>query len=794
MKRTILLLFAIVLMTVDTQAQRFFQQKKIYFPPTNNIVEGRYANNLALKNNVLTVGSNGELSRPWEAGDPISTPSRIYNANTQSYYIAQRLTDVSFDDPYTYNTRFGTASATNGTVSVFGEPRYYEGGNSADATGSATVFELVAGAWQPKQRLLASDKSPSSSFGTSVAVNDDYIFVGTKVFSQYNTRAGAVYIYKKDGNNDWVEVQILSPEAGFDYYSKPRFGNEVVVSGDFLFVTSNKNASVIAGGAFAHVYKKDGSGVWQFHQYLNVPAGYNFAGDASTVDGNYFAISGTPSGVSHGSVLIFEKDAGDIWTFKQRLDDPSLQFVASFGRSISLSGGLLAVGSNTESKDENGQNNLTGAGAVFIFKRDAQALWVQNQKVTPYDRFQSGFGSVVALEGNTLVVSSNIYFKSQFGEYQASTYYEGEIYIFKTNSSTGLPNEASDTFTPRNVGSMLFKTADLQPILTIGMTGAQSLKNNLTTVKVWKDVSLPLDGANKLYLARHYQITPTSNVGTSTGTITLYFNQQEFLDFNANPAKTADFPINASDTQGIANLRILKISGSSNDGTGAINTYVGTQLIINPDDDKIIWNAADARWEVTFSVTGFSGFFATTTPTVLPVKLIDYTAENIDKGVNLKWTTATESNNKKFEIYRSGDDKQFVKLGEVAGFGTRLVIGNYSFLDKSPLLGNNYYKLVQVDLDGAVADLGIKSLNYNLQSTTFNLFPNPTKDKVSMQFEAGKYQTLTIRNTEGKLIRTVVLTSNDQEMMVDLVKFPKGIYFITLAGDHGNSTKKVIKN
>ncbi len=417
MKKKILLLLALLLMMNSSQAQRFIQQTKIYFPPTNNIVEGRYATNLALKNNVLTVGSRGEMSRPWNDGDPIYTPSRIFNTNTLGYYTAQRLTDVSFNDPYQHNTGFGTSSATNGTVSVFGEPKYHEVSNAAYNVGSATVFELVAGAWQPKQRLLASDKSASSSFGSSVAINSDYIFVGTKVYSQYNTRAGAVYIYKKDGSNQWVEVQKLSPEAVFSSYAKPTFGNEVVVSGDFLFVSSGGNSQFLSGTAFSHVYKKDNVGVWQFHQYLNVPAGYSFTGQVSTVAGNYIAVSGNTGGVNYASVLIFEKEAGDVWTFKQKIDDPSQLFVVSFGRSISLSGELLAVGSNQESKDENGQNTLSGAGAVFIYKRDAQGVWLQHQKVTPYDRFQSGFGSVVALEGNTLVASSNIYFKSQLGEY-----------------------------------------------------------------------------------------------------------------------------------------------------------------------------------------------------------------------------------------------------------------------------------------------------------------------------------------------------------------------------------------
>jgi hypothetical protein len=66
-------------------------------------------------------------------------------------------------------------------------------------------------------------------------------------------------------------------------------------------------------------------------------------------------------------------------------------------------------------------------------------------------------------------------------------------------------------------------------------------------------------------------------------------------------------PTGTADATGKANLRIEKRTGTSSDGTGNINTY-GTASTIDPADADIIWNATTTRWEVSFDVTGFSGF------------------------------------------------------------------------------------------------------------------------------------------------------------------------------------------
>ena len=112
------------------------------------------------------------------------------------------------------------------------------------------------------------------------------------------------------------------------------------------------------------------------------------------------------------------------------------------------------------------------------------------------------------------------------------------------------------------------------------------------------------------YVQRHYDIMPENNAATATATVTLYFTQQEFDNFNAYAGHGADLPKNANDATGKANIRIYQYHGFST--TSLPGTYTGPGKEIDPDDASIVWNATRQWWEITFTVQGFSGFFLST--------------------------------------------------------------------------------------------------------------------------------------------------------------------------------------
>lgn len=91
---------------------------------------------------------------------------------------------------------------------------------------------------------------------------------------------------------------------------------------------------------------------------------------------------------------------------------------------------------------------------------------------------------------------------------------------------------------------------------------------------------------------------------------------------------------------------------------------------------------------------------------ILPVELIDFYSESSNDGVLLKWETASEINNDRFELYKSIDGINFELLGVVLGNGNSNRIINYEYFDNELIYSNTYYKLVQFDFDGNLEEYG----------------------------------------------------------------------------------------
>lgn len=108
-------------------------------------------------------------------------------------------------------------------------------------------------------------------------------------------------------------------------------------------------------------------------------------------------------------------------------------------------------------------------------------------------------------------------------------------------------------------------------------------------------------------------------------------------------------------------------------------------------------------------------------PTVLPITLTSFTGEANDFGVKLNWATSTETNNQYFEVLRASDEGKFVAVGKLNGAGNSSESKTYSFTDYTPLNGNNYYQLKQVDLDGKSTSFGPVVVKYGLSADVFNV-------------------------------------------------------------------------
>lgn len=169
----------------------------------------------------------------------------------------------------------------------------------------------------------------------------------------------------------------------------------------------------------------------------------------------------------------------------------------------------------------------------------------------------------------------------------------------------------------------------------------------------------------------------------------------------------------------------------------------------------------------------------TTSMNPLPVELTHFTAkQQPQQFVQLNWGTATESNNEGFEIERSPDGATWKTIDFVPGHGTRNEPLSYVYADYEPMKGGNYYRLKQLDFDGAFAYS--KVVNIQPERSSVQLFPNPVHDQLTIKASKSK---ATIYNLLGQPLKVFVI--RDQIITIDVESLGKGTYYLEVLSANG---------
>lgn len=174
---------------------------------------------------------------------------------------------------------------------------------------------------------------------------------------------------------------------------------------------------------------------------------------------------------------------------------------------------------------------------------------------------------------------------------------------------------------------------------------------------------------------------------------------------------------------------------------------------------------------------------------VLPVELTSFEGRSEEVGSILNWETASELNNDYFEVQYSMDGRDFTMLNKVAGNGTTSTSQNYSYVHKNPTSTNNYYRLKQVDFDGAFEYSDIVYLQSKRGDDPIAIYPNPAYDVVTYQ---GVAATLTFYDVYG---RKVMEKNTEERTTFDVSNLEIGVYLIEIStGTNEKMIKQFIKN
>ncbi len=128
-----------------------------------------------------------------------------------------------------------------------------------------------------------------------------------------------------------------------------------------------------------------------------------------------------------------------------------------------------------------------------------------------------------------------------------------------------------------------------------------------------------------------------------------------------------------------------------------------------------------------------------TATTIIPVELTSFAANVTDKAISVMWSTATELNNKGFDLERKLDG-EWQRLSFVEGKGTTTEKSDYSYLDNFKYEGYEgtvQYRLKQIDFDGTFTYSNIISVEVDFTPKEYALYqnyPNPFNPSTTIKF------------------------------------------------------------
>ncbi|RME09092.1 MAG: T9SS C-terminal target domain-containing protein, partial [Bacteroidetes bacterium] len=181
----------------------------------------------------------------------------------------------------------------------------------------------------------------------------------------------------------------------------------------------------------------------------------------------------------------------------------------------------------------------------------------------------------------------------------------------------------------------------------------------------------------------------------------------------------------------------------------------------------------------------------------LPIELLTFRAEKQGEGVVLTWQTASELNNDRFVIERAGLDLNFELIGQINGAGTTLEEQQYTFTDRHPLSGQNYYRLRQIDFDGNSSFSPYAFVEFASEYDEVSFYPNPMSESgLTIELsarEAGRLE-VQIFNLAGLMLANYSYEIDEgyNKLNINARDLHPGMYQLILTVDGSRQISKLV--
>jgi hypothetical protein len=436
------------------------------------------------------------------------------------------------------------------------------------------------------------------------------------------------------------------------------------------------------------------------------------------------------------------------------------------------------------------------------------------------DTLNFGTGIVVSSSGQLILAprlsSSSIGLAGAAGTLQLPSSY------FSTNIGDGFSMvQIGNTLQSGNISVNAFTLKDHMTFMTSGtlaLGGKPSLGNkNITLGSAISSISgmpthyFQTNGTGKVQRAISNNITFTFPLGRSSYNPIAIKNNTGVLDvFTINIDDSVY--LNGTTGNAITNPHVKR---TWNIGKNNANAGAGVDITFN-------WNSGDvvgtlvaptmnhhtgSNWEIptsgTTTVNGnsltYTGYTGTFSPFAiggsstigLPVELKDFDAVCNDDYISIAWTTASEKNNDRFELYKSSDAKSWTKIYTVKGQGTKATETKYTFNDTEKDENTSYYKLIDFDFNGYLNESPVIVSDCDFVPATIAVSPNPAKDFIDISIPFEENSSYNIIDLNGRVLTSGALLS--RKTRVNIEAFVQGVYIVEIVKPSEKRQIKIIK-
>ena len=199
----------------------------------------------------------------------------------------------------------------------------------------------------------------------------------------------------------------------------------------------------------------------------------------------------------------------------------------------------------------------------------------------------------------------------------------------------------------------------------------------------------------------------------------------------------------------------------------------------------------------TLTLSSSIGILGGSCNSILPVEFVSFTGQHQDGANHLAWITANEMNNNYFRIERSTDGIDFQSIGIVDAKEYPKAKNEYAFVDPDPYPHINYYRLKQVDLNGASKYSEVLAIS-TYETGDFRVYPTILSSgsflSIDMRQPESTTASITVTNMMGQVLATErrKVSAGTNSMRMQLPSLNAGIYLVTVQAGSTSLTQKIM--